>query len=208
MVNRAFLVLLLLVSVPLHAEPKPVAMMAPVVAIIDVQRILQESLAAKSVQKQLEVQRAKFQAEISEQEKQLQAADDQLKEARTTTAPDTLATREQQLRLRFTEVERDVQTKRHALDDSFATSMGVVRTSLLDVVQEVAKQRGITLVLLKQQALWHDPALDMTGEVLNKLNAKLTEVPVKIQLPPPESGSVADKTGAKADAATAGKPHE
>lgn len=208
MVNRTFLVILLLVSVPLHAEPKPAALPTPVVAIIDVQRILQESLAAKSVQKQLEIQRAKFQAEISEQEKQLQAADDQLKEARTSTAPDSLATREQQLRLRFTEVERDVQTKRHALDDAFATSMGVVRTSLLDVVQEVAKQRGITLVLLKQQALWHDPALDMTGEVLNKLNAKLIEVPVKIQLPPPESGGGADKDGAKADAAVEGKPHE
>lgn len=198
------LLILLLLPLALHAEPKSAerasALPPPVVAIIDVQRILQESLAAKSVQKQLETQRAKFQAEISDQEKQLQAADNQLKEARATTPTDASVLGEQQLRQRFTEVEREVQTKRHALDDAFATSMGIVRTNLLDVVQDVAKQRGITLVLLKQQALWHDPVLDMTGDVLNKLNARLIEVPVKIQLPAPDvsSGSQApDKTGVK-----------
>ena len=192
---------LLLFPLALHAETRQAERAAvlpsPVVAIIDVQRILQESLAAKSVQRQLEAQRAKFQAEISEQEKQLQFADTQLKESRSNTPPEALALREQQLRQRFTEVEREVQTKRHALDDAFATSMGVVRTNLLEVVHEVAGQRGITLVLLKQQALWHDPALDMTGDVLGRLNARLAEVPVKIKSPEPDGGAASDKPSDK-----------
>lgn len=180
-----FAVLLLAASVA-WAETRPPALPpAPVIAIIDVQRILQESLAARSVQKQLETQRAKFQAEIAGQEAQLHSADEQLKEARATLAADALTARERQLREQFTEVERNVQTKRRALDEAFTNSMGVVRTNLLEIVQEIARQRGINLVLLKQQALWHDPALDITGAVLDRLNAKLTHVPVKIQLAPP-----------------------
>ncbi|MEJ0062992.1 MAG: OmpH family outer membrane protein [Alphaproteobacteria bacterium] len=179
--HLVLLIAVLLMPAAAWAEAKPPLPPASITAIIDVQRILQESLAAKSVQKQLENQRAKFQAEISEQEKQLRDADEELKEARNTLAADAFAEREQKLRQKFTEVEREVQGKRHALDGGFTAAMEVVRKNLLDVVQDVAKLRGFNLVLLKQQSLWYDPALDITDDVLNRLNIKLTEVPVKVQ---------------------------
>jgi outer membrane protein len=163
-------------------------------AVIDVQRVLQESLAARSVQKQLETQRAKFQNEISGREKQLNDADNELKELRNTGNGDALAEREQQLRQKFMEMERDVQTKRHALDEGFSAAMGVVRNNLLEVVERLARGRGIQAVLLKQQALWYDNALDMTDDVLQKLNAQLVDVPVKMDTPP-----VADKSIHEAD---------
>jgi outer membrane protein len=157
------------------------------IAVIDVPRILQESLAAQSVQKQLEAQRAKFQAEVSVQEKTLHDDDVQLKELRNTktSIPQSeaeLGDREQKLRQRFMAMERDVQTKRHALDEAFAAGMAVVRDAVLAVVQEISKGRGVQAVLLKQQVLWVEPTLDMTNEVLAKLNARLTEVPVKLDL--------------------------
>lgn len=158
-------------------------------AVIDVQRVLQESLAARSVQKQLETQRAKFQNEISGREKQLNDADNELKELRNTGNGDALAEREQQLRQKFMEMERDVQTKRHALDEGFSAAMGVVRDNLLAVVERLAHERGIQAVLLKQQALWYDSTLDMTDDVLQKLNVQLVDVPVKMDAPP-----VADKS--------------
>lgn len=167
--------------------------------VIDVQRILQESLAARSVQKQLESQRAKFQSEISSKEKALNDADNELKELRNTNKDaETLPEREQQLRQKFMAMERDVQSKRHALDEAFTNSMGVVRNTLLAVVADLAKSRGIQAVLLKQQALWYDPSLDITDSVLTKLNAQLTEVPVKIDLTaPPEVGAAEAPTPVK-----------
>ncbi len=156
-------------------------------AVIDVQRILQESLAARSVQKQLEAQRAKFQAEISSREQELHAANEALKVVREkggdAAVQAGLEQREQQLRERFIAIERDVQGKRHALDEAFASSMGVVRSSLLQVVQELAAAEGVSAVLLKPQLLWYDPALDLTTTVLQRLNERLQNVPVKIELP-------------------------
>lgn len=171
---------------PAVAESKAESTPVSSIAIIDVQRILQESLSAKSVQKQLEAQRAKFQAEISIQETKLHEADQKLKDERMKLSPDALTVREQQLRQQFAEVERDVQAKRHALDNAFTASMGTVRTGLLDIVQDIAKKRKISLVMLKQQALWYEPTLDITGEVLTQLNKKLPQVPVKVQYPPPK----------------------
>lgn len=153
---------------------------SPVVAIIDVQRILQESLAAKSVQKQLEGQRAKFQTEIEGEENGLRQAEQDLSKSRDQLAADVYADREQQLRQRFLAVERHVQARRKVLDQAFTDSMNAVRASLLSIVDTVAHERGANLVLVKQQALWVDKPLDMTDEVLKRLNAKLPELTVKM----------------------------
>lgn len=153
----------------------------PVIAIVDVQRILQESLAAKDVQQQLEGQRAKFQTEITSEEKELRKAEQDLAEARQKLTADVYADREQQLRQRFLTVERQVQSRRKALDQAFSESMNTVRASLQEIVSSVARQKGVNLVIVKQQTLWSDKSLDITDEILANLNKALPKVPVKVQ---------------------------
>lgn len=152
----------------------------PVIAIIDVERILQESLAAKSVQQQLETQRAKFQSEIEKEENELRQAEQDLGKSRDKLTPEVYSDREQQLNQRFLVVERHVEARRKALDQAFTDSMNTVRASLLDVVNDVAHEHGANLVLVKQQALWTDKPLDVTDEVLDRLNKKLPQVTVKM----------------------------
>ncbi|NTU76808.1 MAG: OmpH family outer membrane protein [Alphaproteobacteria bacterium] len=166
-------------------------MLAPVIAIVDVQRILQESLAAKSVQQQLEAQRAKFQTEIVAEEKDLRQAEQELSKSRDNLKPDVFAEREQQLRQRFLTVERHVQSRRKALDQAYTNSMNVVRKSLQDVVGAVAKEYGANLVIIKQQTLWSDKQMDITDKALARLNNDLSRVEVKV-LPEEEA-----KTGEK-----------
>jgi Skp family chaperone for outer membrane proteins len=148
--------------------------------IIDVQRILQESLAAKSAQQQLESQRAKFQTEIASEEDELRKAEDELTKSRDTLASDVYADREQQLRQRFLVVERHVQARRKALDQAFTDAMNKVRDGLQDVVGALAHERHLSLVLVKQQALWSDKSLDVTDEVLARLNKSLPSVSVTV----------------------------
>jgi Skp family chaperone for outer membrane proteins len=152
----------------------------PTIAIIDVQRILEESLAAKSVQKQLGSQRAKFQDEIEKEENDLRKAEDDLGKSRDQMANDVYTEREQQLRQRFLTVERHVEARRKVLDQAFTDSMNDVRNNLLRVVTDVAHERGANLVLVKQQALWVDKPLDVTDEVLERLNKKLPQLTVKM----------------------------
>lgn len=155
------------------------------IAIIDVQRILQESLAAKSVQKQLEIQRSKFQSQTEKEENGLRQSEQELSRSRGKVAADVYADREQQLRQRFLTVERHVQARRKVLDQAFTESMNTVRSNLLEIVGVVARERSVNLVLIKQQILWMEQTLDITDEVLGRLNKKLPQVAVK--LPPEDS---------------------
>ena len=173
-------------ALPARADTPTAKLPAPVIAIVDVQRILQESLAAQSVQKQLEAQRAKFQNEIEGEENGLRSAEQDLAKQRSELAAQAYADREQQLRQRFSSVENHVQERRKVLDQSFTDSMNTVRGALLDVVDHTAHEHGANIVIVKQQALWTDQPLDITDEVLKRLDQKLPKVDVAT---PPEKPS-------------------
>ena len=169
---------LLLITVSAHAldSGKPVPSVA---LVVDVQRVLDESEAAKGVQKQLAVQRAQFQSDTEKEENQLRVAEQELNKAHDKLSADAFAEREQQLRQRFISVERHVEARRKALDQSFTDAMNVVRDNLLNIVQTLAHDKGANLVLVKQQILWGDKSLDVTDELLAKLNKTLPRVAVK-----------------------------
>lgn len=150
-----------------------------IVAIVDVQRILQASGAAKSVQQQLETQRSKFQTEIAVEEADLRDAEQKLSKLRETAKTDDYLEQEQKLQQRFLTVERHVQARRKALDQAYTDSMNIVRKALIDIVSEIAKQRGVNLVIVKQQVIWNDQNIDITDEVLTRLDKALPNVQVK-----------------------------
>ncbi|HUY68324.1 MAG TPA: OmpH family outer membrane protein [Alphaproteobacteria bacterium] len=175
---------------PAGAAPKTGASLpSPVIAVLDVQRILQESLAAKSVQQQLETQRAKFQSETDKEEDGLRKTEQGLSHARAHLGPAAYAARQQELSRRLMAVENHVQDRRHRLDEAFTNAMDTVRDSLLAIVKDVAHERGANIVLVKQQTLWMNRDFDITGEVLKRLDQKLPQVAVNV---------VPDKAPAKA----------
>ncbi len=149
---------------------------SPVIAIVDLQRILQESLASNSVQKQLDMQRSKFQGEVEKEENSLRRAEKELSSLRSQLSAEAYSEREQQLRQRFLTVENNVQSRRKVLDRSYTEAMAAVHAALLDVVSAVAHERGANLVIVKQQALWTDQPLDITDEVLKKLDQKMPKI--------------------------------
>jgi Skp family chaperone for outer membrane proteins len=151
-----------------------------IVAIVDVQRVLQESVAAKSVQSQIEAHRSKFQAEISKEEAELRGAEKKLAKMREMAQADAYAQAEEKLRARFLSVERHVQGRRKALDQAYTEAMNKVREGLVEVVQKAALARGVNLVMVKQQVIWHDKAVDLTDIVLKNLNKEIPGIKIAI----------------------------
>lgn len=171
-----------------------------VIAIVDVQRILQESKAAKSVQTQIEGQRSKFQTQIGAEEKELREAEQKLATMREAGPTKEFADQEQKLRQRFMTVERHVQARRKALDQAYTESMTSVRQNIIDIVEKVSRERGVNLAIVKQQVIWNDQAIDITAEVLTRLNQKVPHIQVnilpedKIDLEPPVFNTLPAKT--------------
>ena len=62
----------------------------------------------------------------------------------------------------------------------FQTSMYTIRTTLLQVIDEIAAERKATLVLSKSQVLLAAKEYDITEESMKRLNAKLPTLAVEL----------------------------
>ncbi|WP_119458642.1 OmpH family outer membrane protein [Rhodospirillaceae bacterium SYSU D60014] len=147
-----------------------------VIAVIDVQQIMQESTAARSIQTELERQREAFQAELAEQENALRASDQKLATERAGLSQEEFVQRRQELDQQAAQLRRNVQNRKEQLESLFNSGMGQVRQALLEIVAEIAQSRGITMVLSKSQVVLAANDFDITAEVMQRLNAKLPKV--------------------------------
>lgn len=166
------------------AQPRQPAgpLPAPVIAVVDVDKIRESATAAKSVRDQLTKQQSTYQDDIAKQENDLRNAEQELNKQRTVLAPEAFAQRRQQFEQRVAEFQRQVQARRRQLDEAYKNSMVQVNKVVVDVIQEVAVARGATLMLPRSQIILSAPNMEVTDEVLDLVNRKLPTV--KVTLPP------------------------
>lgn len=150
------------------------------VVICDVLLVLREAKASQSIREQIDKQRASYQAEIAKQENELRAADQQLASQRAILAPEAFAQRRRDLEKRVGDAQQIVQARRRSLDQAFTESMQRVEGNMIEVISEIARDKNYQVVLPKSQVVIVQSQLDITQEVLQRLNKKLTTVQVNI----------------------------
>jgi len=150
------------------------------IVICDVLLVLREARASQSIREQIDKQRASYQAEIAKQENELRAADQQLASQRAILAPEAFAQRRRDLEKRVGDAQQAVQGRRRSLDQAFTESMQRVEGNMIEVISEIARDKNYQVVLPKSQVVLVQTQLDITQEVLQRLNRKLTSVPVTI----------------------------
>jgi Skp family chaperone for outer membrane proteins len=151
---------------------------AAVAAVIDYQRILRDAAAARSIREQIEGRRKAYQEEISKEEQRLHEADKAFAKQRSVLTPEAFAEKRREFEQEVAEVQRMVQERRRALDDVSAVALNEVKTALIEVVTSIADQRGFNLVLPSSEVLFFSRRIDLTEEVLAKLDAHLPDVRV------------------------------
>ncbi|QEX22333.1 molecular chaperone Skp [Hypericibacter adhaerens] len=163
-----------------HAETaQPATQQAPLnIAVIDIQQILRDSTAAKSVRAQVDKQKDAYQAQIAQQENALRDADKKLAEQRATLSADDFAKKQDQLRQQMDQLRQNSEKLKQQLEDAFNAGMGQVSQALAGVLTDIAKQRSLTLVLDKRAVPLSANSFDITADALKGLNAKLPSVTI------------------------------
>ena len=148
------------------------------IAVINIQEIMRESLAAKSVRQKLEAQQKAFQNEMTAKEKKLQEDEKNLAQQRSVLAPEAFEQKVNEFRTKATTAQREVQAKKSKLDNAFAQALAEIQKNVVDISAAIAKERSYQAVLPTSQMLYAEPSLDITDEVLARLNKKLPNVAV------------------------------
>jgi Skp family chaperone for outer membrane proteins len=147
-----------------------------VVAVIDYQRVLREAAAAQSIRAQIEARRKAYQEEISREEQRLHEVDKAFAKQRSVLSPEAFAQKRSEFEKEVAEVQRLVQERRRELDRLSAAGLNEVKNALIAIVTSMAEERGFNLVLPSSEVLFFARTLDLTAEVLARLDAKLPDL--------------------------------
>lgn len=180
-------VLGLAAGLPLSARAQQAA--SPVIITVDVQQILHDSLVAKDVQSQMDERTERYTREVTQQENDLQKTQDELEKERTTLAPDTFNARMRDFQQRYDALDNRVQTTRQALQQSYNDAMTKVENTALQIIADIAAERKANLVVAKAAVLFEAQDLDITQEVIKRLDAKLPEIQLAAPRAPSTAGS-------------------
>lgn len=162
----------LLAISPAHAEE------LKSIGIVNIQKIMRESKAASSVSAQLKNKQKAFQSELDAKEKALQQEDQALAKQRTTLSQEEFSKKAQAFMQKATSARQEIQNKRAQLDKGISGALSKIQETTLAIVQDVAKEKNLDLVISSAQVLYSNDNMDITNEVLNRLNSKLPNVSV------------------------------
>lgn len=168
-----------LVTVLLAASAASPALAETTIAVVNTQKIMQESKAAQSVRSQLQSKQKAFQAELDAKEKQLLAEDQALVKQRSTMEQAAFEQKVKDFRSKAAVAQREVQTKRLQVDKALESALKDIQNTVIGIVKEVAAEKKVNAVVSSAAVLYAEPSLDITNEVLDRLNKKLPDVSVK-----------------------------
>jgi outer membrane protein len=151
---------------------------ATVAAVIDYERILRDSTAARSIRTQIEARRKSYQEEISKEEQRLHEADTAFAKQRSVLTPEAFAEKRHEFEQKVADVQKLVQERRRQLDSVSAVALNEVKKALIEIVTSIADERGFNLVLPSSDVLFFARKIDLTDEVLAKLDEQLPDVRV------------------------------
>ncbi len=175
--------LVLLAIAMLSSAPARAQDGALVVMIVDVQRVLRDSAAAKSVIGQVETQRTNYEQQLEQRKQALKVEEDELRRQQAILSGEAMDQRRRKLERDYADLRRDAEQRRNLLNTAFNSGMRQVREAMARAVAEVMQEKGATLTLPRSAVLVFNDKLNVTESVVARLNEAMPEVTVNFDAP-------------------------
>jgi Skp family chaperone for outer membrane proteins len=166
------------------AEPTvtPLSMEVRRIGIADLNSILRAADANSIVRELLDVHRQKFQDEFKKVETDLQQTERDLMSKRELLAVDEYEKQIKVFQAQVTRVQQDIQKKRQSIDNAYQKAQSDIRAEALSVITEIATEIKLDLVLNRDATLIFLPHLNISDEVLERLNERTKDARIEIEV--------------------------
>jgi outer membrane protein len=145
------------------------------IAVVDLQKVMTESTAARNILDQVQAYREKSQAEIGAVEEKLRNEQKVLAEGQNTMPAEEFKSKKESFEQSLGQTRNLVQEKKQTLDEAFSKSMGMLRDEVLKIVAGISEEKGYQIVLTRQNVVLVEKPFDITEEVMTRINASMTK---------------------------------
>ncbi|OUR77012.1 hypothetical protein A9Q83_12350 [Alphaproteobacteria bacterium 46_93_T64] len=156
--------------------PVALAQQEQTVAILDLGKVLVNSLAMKDVDVQLKAMDKKLKEDAKAREATFRKEQQELAQQRVILSPEQFQLKSKALSNKGRGYRNDYQKKLQQLAQSRSVAINKIEAAMEPIVSEVAKSVGATMIVEKKKILFGEKKLEVTSEVIKKLNAKLKKM--------------------------------
>ena len=149
------------------------------IAVVNIDKLLHECKTAKQVQIELETQRFKFQEEMKKQEEFFLAWDKKLVEQQKDMKSEEFAEKRKEFDAKLAKVHQKATQHREQLEAAFNEAMTTVQETILLLIRDAAVENKYKLVIPRSFVIFREDALEITDELLKKLDEKLPSLTLK-----------------------------
>lgn len=140
-------------------------------AVLNYRKIINESAEMKRVFNEVETMKTAMEKQLSSMDKELKAASDSLKSKSSVMSEEQIFEEKQALTAKV----REYRTKEKNMSEQLSTEVRLRRKQIINILQEVvdkiSEERGYNIVFEEINVHYSSDAINITAEVLNRLNA-------------------------------------
>jgi outer membrane protein len=145
---------------------------APKIAVVNLQTVLETSVAGKAAQNELKTQKDKLEADLKQKGNELQELEKRLQREAMVMSKETREEKERELRIKASDLQAMQKKYRSDLQDLERRLMGQLQKDISELVGEIGKKEGYQLIISNIGVLYSQPAMDLTNRLIQDLNAK------------------------------------
>ena len=150
------------------------------IAIVDLNLILSESKAAKHATKQFEEIQKSTEDEIIASDKKMLDERNKLIEQQSVIAPEAFELKAKDYEKKLQEYQTDKQNKLRKLEGVLQKARNEILENVKPILENLSKEIGVTVILEKNSVLLSANNMDITDNVIKKLNKALPKIKVSL----------------------------
>lgn len=177
----ALLVVALLAAASMFWPEGAGAAEGPIVAVLNVQQVMRQSTAGKSLQDQIDKVHAANLAKDRKADEALRAEDQALQAQRAVLAAEAFAQKRKELRSRLAGQKQQFNERRQRFQLAVDKAWFEIRAAMLEVTDDLVAERKIDIVVTQASTALMTKDLNISNEVLARLDQKLSAVTLVIE---------------------------
>lgn len=151
------------------------------IAVLDVEKIVKESKAMRYIQKKVSAKQKSYQKHVDTEQNKLESLQKKLESKRKILSDKAFQKEAKKFEKEVIELKDHVNKKQLTLKQASVDGMKVVNDKIKDIIADLSEEQDIDLIVPAGQTLFYKDTLDISDEVLKRLNKKITKVKVKFK---------------------------
>ena len=146
------------------------------IAVVDMQKIVGQSLAAVKVREFIENKKQEFGSELKNEEEELKKLQEDLANQRSIMPPDEFTELEGNFRKRVEGLQQMVAERNQLLEEILSKSVQVIQLEAIKIITDIGKEKGLALTLDTSSVFIASNSINISNSVIELLNINLPEV--------------------------------